>query len=132
MQHLDELRVRLIRVVLYAAVAGIIAWYWLYNPMLQALTAPLNRVLRQKGIMGGLVFQSLTEPFFLQIKVCAILAVVMASPLMLLEAWGFISPGLHAHERRPFKLVFPMAVALFCMGSASHIPRQAHPSHSPQ
>ena len=118
MQHLDELRARLIRCAVYATVAGVVAWYWVYEWMFTALTAPLLKVMQAHGIKGGLIWPNLLEPFLLKMKVCAILAVLITSPLLLWEVWGFISPGLHAHERKPFKFVFPLAVTLFVLGAS--------------
>ncbi|MBW3622072.1 MAG: twin-arginine translocase subunit TatC [Armatimonadetes bacterium] len=117
MEHLDELRVRLFRIIVYVAVAGIIAWFFLYEPVLNALMTPLQKALKEHGIQGELVIKSITEAFFLKLKVSALLALALASPLILLELWGFIAPGLLPQERRPFKFVFPMAVALFIMGA---------------
>lgn len=117
MEHLDELRGRLLRCILYAGLAGIISWYWIYDPVYNALTAPLNRIYREHHLQGGLIYLSLTEPFFLKLKVCTLIALALTSPMLLWEAWGFIAPGLYPSERRPFKLVFPMAVGLFAMGA---------------
>jgi sec-independent protein translocase protein TatC len=117
MEHLDELRGRLLRVFAYVSVSLIVAWNWLYTPLFSALMAPLRRTFHDKHIDGQLIYPHFADPFFLQLKVCAIIAIAMASPLILYEVWGFIAPGLHPHERKPFKIVFPLAVSLFVMGA---------------
>jgi sec-independent protein translocase protein TatC len=117
MEHLDELRSRILRSLLVAALAGVISWYFLYDPIYRALTMPLFKTFKAHGIQGSLVFLTFTEPFFLKLKVCAILSLCIASPWILWEVWGFIAPGLYPNERKPFKIVFPMAIALFIMGA---------------
>jgi sec-independent protein translocase protein TatC len=117
MEHLDELRARLFRCIFVILLCGIVAWYWLYHPVVNALTRPLNIILASHHIKARIIYVTLVEPFMLQLKICAMLAVAMASPFILWEAWGFVAPGLHPHERRPFKFVFPLAVFLFCMGA---------------
>ena len=115
--HLEELRSRILRSLGYALLAGIIAWYWFYDPLTDALKTPLVRVMNARHIQGGLIYLGFTEPFFLKLKVCTLLALAIASPGILWEIWGFVSPGLHPHERKPFKVVFPMVVSLFALGA---------------
>ena len=117
MQHLDELRSRLVRCIIYVTIAGIVAWIWFYDPLFKGLTVPLREAAVQYGLKVDFGFIHFTEPFFLKLKVSTFLALAFASPLILLEAWGFISPGLLPEERRPFRIVFPMSVALFFMGA---------------
>jgi sec-independent protein translocase protein TatC len=117
MEHLDELRSRLLRCFFFTLLCGIVAWYWVYQPVVDALTRPLTVILASHHIKAKIIYVTLVEPFMLQLKICALLALAMASPFILWEAWGFVSPGLHPNERRPFKLVFPMAVGLFCLGA---------------
>jgi sec-independent protein translocase protein TatC len=54
---------------------------------------------------------------FLQItKLCFLGALVVASPYVLAQLWGFIAAGLYAHERRTVRLFFPISVGLFLIG----------------
>ena len=117
-EHLDELRGRLFRILIYVLVGGIVSWFWFYEPILKLFTQPLYEALDRHNILGRPIIRTITEAFFLKLKVSALLALGMASPLILWELWGFISPGLHPHERKPFKFVFPFAVFLFALGAS--------------
>lgn len=117
MEHLDELRTRLFRIIVYVALAGIIAWFWFYEPVLRLLTTPLYEAMREHKVPGQPISRAIGEFFFLKLKVSALLALMIASPLILWELWRFVSPGLHPHERKPFKFVFPFAIFLFCTGA---------------
>jgi sec-independent protein translocase protein TatC len=64
------------------------------------------------------VFLTPTEPFFVYLKASAILALFVAMPYLLAQIWGFVSPGLHPHEKR---LVVPFLVCgtgFFVAGAA--------------
>ena len=114
LEHLDELRSRLFRcAIAYAALLGL---SWMASDrVLKFLMVPFERHL---GPRGDLVFLTPTEPFFVYLKASAILALFLAMPYLLGQLWGFVSPGLHAHEKRlaiPF-LVF--GTGFFVAGAA--------------
>jgi sec-independent protein translocase protein TatC len=77
----------------------------------------LNEAMRKNGIPGHPMLIGITQPFFLRLKVTTLIALGLASPFLLGELWGFVSPGLLPNERRPFKFVFPFAVFLFAVGA---------------
>jgi sec-independent protein translocase protein TatC len=104
LDHLDELRKRLI-VSLIAVVAGfILCWNW--APQLwEVIQWP---ILSQLPPGDRLAFTQLTAPFFLYMKVAAFAGLFFASPVIMLQVWLFISPGLYPRERRwaaPFVIV---------------------------
>lgn len=114
--HIDELRVRLMR-CLYIFMAGFaISYFWLSEHVLEFLRKPLFKVLpidQQK-----LYFTSLFENFMTHIKVSGYVALMVFMPLFFLQLWGFIAPGLYPRERR---LVVPFVVAtglFFSIGAA--------------
>jgi sec-independent protein translocase protein TatC len=114
LEHLDELRSRVFRSAV--AYVALLALSWAYSDrVLKFLMVPFERHL---GGRGDLVFLTPTEPFFVYLKASAILALFVAMPYLLAQIWGFVSPGLHPHEKRlavPF-LVF--GTGFFVAGAA--------------
>jgi sec-independent protein translocase protein TatC len=114
--HLGELRSRLIKSVLALGMA-FFACYSVVDDIFAVLSAPL-RSLHIRGLM--LIGTSVTEAFFTKLKVSFIAAVILASPVLLWQAWQFIAPGLYAHEKRYtrsfvfFGSFFFIAGAAFC------------------
>jgi sec-independent protein translocase protein TatC len=104
MQHLEELRKRIVR----AFVAWFVAFMVCYSyaePMYLLISRPLRDALPEGT---KLVFISATEPFFAYLKIGAFAGLLVALPVIFWQLWGFITPGLHPHEKRyvvPFVLV---------------------------
>jgi sec-independent protein translocase protein TatC len=116
--HLRELRARLLRTVLVLVLALIAALFFydqllafVYDPYKTA-ASQLNstRTVPTIGGVGG--------PLLLQLKLCGLAAIIATSPYWLLQIWGFIVPGLHAHERRWTRLFAAVAGPLFFAGVA--------------
>jgi sec-independent protein translocase protein TatC len=114
--HLVELRDRLLRSLV--AIALVFIGLFLYpgsGPLYDFLAAPLMQALPQgaKMIATGVI-----TPFLVPVKVTAFVALFVALPYVLYQAWAFVAPGLYAHEK---KLVLPLVVAstvLFLAGVA--------------
>jgi sec-independent protein translocase protein TatC len=101
MEHLGELRVRIMRALVAVLVGLAIAF-----PFSQRIMDYLARPVQQTG--NALVFLSLTEAFWVQMKVAMIVGVFIAAPGILWQVWAFIAPGLHEHEKKyaaPFVLI---------------------------
>jgi sec-independent protein translocase protein TatC len=114
LEHLDELRSRLFRSAIAFVVAFALCWS-VSARILQFLVEPIRRHLFEGG---EIVFINLTEPFLIYMKASALIAVFVASPVILYQLWAFVAPGLHARERR---LVVPFLVfgtAFFLTGGA--------------
>ncbi|MFT3733608.1 MAG: twin-arginine translocase subunit TatC [Rhodocyclaceae bacterium] len=114
LSHLVELRNRLIRAVL-AIVVVFLCLMPFASHIYDLLAAPMLQNLPEgtKMIATGVV-----APFFVPIKVTLMAAFVLALPVVLYQAWGFVAPGLYAHERR---FVLPMIIGstfLFLAGMA--------------
>lgn len=115
-EHLGELRTRLIRCALYITCGAIVAWY-LYEPFIYKwLTRPMNPVLAAQGTK--FMFTSILQPFMLRMQVCMIGGLILTFPWVTLEAWGFVSPGLSAQEKRPLRWAVPLSIVLFACGVA--------------
>jgi sec-independent protein translocase protein TatC len=111
MEHLDELRKRIIHSALYLAAGFIIAWIFRVS-LLNFLQAPLLKIGK------SLVFTHPMDALNLNLQVALLGGAIMAAPFILYQVWLFIAPGLYQKEKR-FVLPFMGAtVALFLTGAA--------------
>ncbi len=114
--HLVELRDRLIKALIaFAVVFGILMIWPGAGAIYDFLAAPLTRALPAgtKMIATGVI-----TPFMVPLKVGAMVAFVIALPVILYQAWAFVAPGLYQHEK---KFALPLVVAstiLFIIGMA--------------
>lgn len=111
--HLAELRNRLIKSTLAVGIA-FSACYSFVDQIFALLAAPLRR-LQIPGLM--LIGTAVTEAFFTKMKISFIAAVIVASPVLLWQAWQFIAPGLYEHEKR-YSRSFVLFGSFFFIGGA--------------
>ena len=114
--HLVELRDRVLRsLIAIAVVMGALALYPGPGAIYDILAAPLTSALPEGTKMVAI---GVVTPFMVPLKVTAMVAFVLALPFILFQAWGFVAPGLYAHERR---LGIPLIISstiLFLLGMA--------------
>lgn len=103
-EHLNELRVRLVR-CLIAAFVGFLACYAFAEQLFMLLMQPLITLLEPSG--GSLIYTGLPEAFFTHLKVAALAGLFVASPYIFYQIWMFIAPGLYEGER---KYMIPIAL----------------------
>lgn len=96
LDHLEELRKRLM-ISLIAVVVGFAACWAFAEPIFAKLQEPLTAFLPPGDTLA---YTRLTAPFFLYMKVAFFAGLFAASPVILLQLWLFISPGLYKRERR--------------------------------
>ena len=114
--HLVELRDRLIKALIaFAVVFGILMIWPGAGAIYDFLAAPLTHALPAgtKMIATGVI-----TPFMVPLKVGAMVAFVIALPVILYQAWAFVAPGLYQHEK---KFALPLVIAstiLFIIGMA--------------
>lgn len=114
-EHLEELRARIFRVLIYVCLAMGVG-FWIEPYFYESLTY-LLRSQETKLPQGSIfAFQNITEPFFFKLKVSFILGLMIAMPLIMREIWGFISPALTPRERRTAALLAPFSAFLFAIG----------------
>jgi sec-independent protein translocase protein TatC len=104
LEHLDELRKRLIQVVL-GAVAGVGLTFFFHDAIYRFVFEPTRRVLPDGS---KLVYTQPGEAFSLHIQIALIAGVIVAAPYIMLQVWLFIAPGLYAREKKlaiPFVLL---------------------------
>lgn len=115
LEHLTELRSRLLTSLAAVVVGAIVSWAWA-TELYRWLTAPVVRLLPADA--DRLTFLSLTEPFMLYMKVALLAGLFLASPVILYQIWMFVAPGLYRHERRWAVPVVFASVACFIGGAA--------------
>jgi sec-independent protein translocase protein TatC len=96
LDHLEELRKRLTVSLIAVAVGFFVCWSFA-EPIFAVLQAPLTDFLPPGD---KLAYTRLTAPFFLYMKVALFAGLFVASPVVLLQLWLFIAPGLYKKERR--------------------------------
>lgn len=95
LEHLEELRKRIFRVLISLSLAFIPCWIYVKD-IFAFLQAPLKRI----DPSLKLAFTGLTDPFILYFKIALLMALFVASPFVLYQIWAFIAPGLYRRERR--------------------------------
>jgi len=117
MEHLTELRTRLIRSVL-AFIVGMVICFMVWNPVFNFLTLPLCDALASRGQDCDLQFIALEEGFFVAISISLLGGLVLGFPFISYQLWRFIAPGLYKSEKGaflPFLLASPF---MFFLGAA--------------
>src|SRR5210317_1258528 len=113
-EHLAELRTRLIRSVI-AFLIGMIICFTVATPIFNFLTAPLCSELSQRGQDCDLIFISPQEGFFVAIKVSLLGGLFLSFPLIAYQLWRFVAPGLYRQEKGamlPFLVASPFMFIL--------------------
>ena len=111
MEHLDELRKRIVRSAIFLAVGFFVSWFF-RDRFVNFIQAPLEHIGKT------LVFTHPMDPLNLQLQVSLVGGAILASPFILFQVWMFIAPGLYQKERR-FVIPFMAAtVGLFLGGAA--------------
>ena len=95
LEHLDELRKRILHSVAGIAIAFCACWT-LREEIFHILALPIADVI---GGVDKLIFIKPTEPFSIWLKVSFVASIFLASPFILLQVWMFIAPGLYRKEK---------------------------------
>lgn len=112
--HLIELRDRLLRVVL-AVIVIFLGLAPFANWLFSELSGPLTRQLPEGASMVAI---DVASPFFTPFKLTMVVAVFVAMPYILYQAWAFIAPGLYRHERKRVVPLLVSSTLLFYLGAA--------------
>lgn len=114
LEHLDELRKRLVHIVAYLAIGFAVCWFF-HRQIYDFLAVPVNKAL-PPGYK--LIFLKLTEPFVMYMKVSFIAGIFLTIPFTLYEVWKFIAPGLYRKEKRYVVPFLISSMFLFVLGGA--------------
>jgi len=111
LEHIDELRKRLMIIVVFFVFALILSFF---------LVEPLISLLQNAAEAKELTMNAfrVTDPFKVYMNMVFVLALIVTSPMILYQIWSFVSPGLLERERRVTLGYIPASVFLFLAGLA--------------
>jgi len=112
--HLLELRDRILKAMLAVGICFIPCAMYM-NPLFSFVAEPLKKKLPAGAT---LIATSVVAPFTVPFKLALVLAIGVAMPVVLYQAWAFVAPGLYRHEK---KLAVPLLISsilLFYAGAA--------------
>ena len=114
--HLTELRKRLLWSFIYIILIFFICFYFA-SDLFYFLAQPLVNLLQtDKG--QGFIYTALQEAFFTELKIAFFFALFFAFPLIAIQIWKFIAPGLYKHEKNAFLPFLFATPILFFAGGA--------------
>ncbi|MEZ5757222.1 MAG: twin-arginine translocase subunit TatC [Emcibacteraceae bacterium] len=117
LDHLIELRSRLIWCVVYIMVAFLVCFYFaddIYNFLAQ----PFVDVAREHGKEPTMIFTGLQDKFFVNIRLSFYVALCVTFPMVSMQIWKFVAPGLYKNERHAFLPFLVGTPILFVMGAS--------------
>lgn len=108
-EHIDEIRKRLMIIVVFFVFAVVGSFF---------LAKPLIHFLQYSEEAASLTLNAftITDPIMVYLKVIMFIALVITSPVILYQLWGFVSPGLHEPERKATLSYIPFTFFLFLGG----------------
>ena len=121
-EHLDELRARLLRMLLVVAVFSVVA-FLMKEQLFSVVLAPRNSDFLSYRLLGVPVFSiqlintGLTEQFMVHMRTAMYTGLLAASPYIIYELFGFVSPGLYENERRYVFRLVGAAYVMFILGT---------------
>ena len=119
MDHIRELRNRVVRIAL-ALVAGMIIGWVFFTPIWRFITRPYCAAVHgcNASTLGHtLAVTGPLDGFYLHIKVAFVAGIIITSPVWLYQIWAFVAPGLYNREKRWTYVFIGTAVPLFLLGS---------------
>jgi sec-independent protein translocase protein TatC len=116
-EHLMELRTRLIYALIGLAVAAI-GCFFFAEDIYDLLTAPLRDRLTARGQDPRLIYTQLYETFFVHLKIALFGGFFLAFPVIAGQVWKFVAPGLYRDERAAFLPFLIATPVLFMLGAA--------------
>jgi sec-independent protein translocase protein TatC len=115
LDHLIELRTRLMRALVALAIAFAVCFYFA-DDIFGFLVRPLTAAFPPGE--GRLIYTKLYEAFFVEVKVALFAAFFISFPIIANQVWAFVAPGLYAKEKRAFLPFLIATPVLFTMGAA--------------
>ncbi len=103
LDHLEELRKRLLRISIAVIVTSIISFVWA-GELFELLTGPLRESFKGASLIGT----GPAEAFLVKLKVSLVAGIIISSPISFYQIWQFIAPGLYSNEKQhagPFVVV---------------------------
>ncbi len=116
LDHLAELRVRVIRSFVAIAIGFCISWIWV-EPLFDFLLVPLREAAPEADF-AQMHHKDLAEPFFVLLKTAIFTGLFFGLPVIIYQIWSFIAPGLYDHEKRMAVPFIVLSTLFFVAGSA--------------
>lgn len=116
-EHIIELRRGLIW-SLGAFLVAFLVCYHFSGQLYLFLAEPLGDIMRQQGQEPHLIYTALTEAFFTYLRVALFGAMFLSFPMIAIQAWIFIAPGLYRSEKKAFAPFLIATPVLFVLGGA--------------
>jgi len=116
-EHLAELRTRLIRSVM-AFIVGMVICFTVWNPIFNFLTRPLCAARGAMGDDCGLILIKLQEGFFVAISISLLGGLILSFPFISYQMWRFVAPGLYKSEKGAFLPFLIASPFMFFLGAA--------------
>jgi sec-independent protein translocase protein TatC len=120
MEHLTELRDRIIKILIALAVGMALA-FALYNQIYDFLLQPYEDLAESRDLVfgegGRLLNTDPLEGFAIRMKLALYGGIAIAMPVILWQVWRFVTPGLYPHEKRYAIPFIVSALALFVLGA---------------
>ena len=126
MEHIRELRNRVIKIAIAITVGTIIGWL-IYKPVFHFIEAPFCRLPAASRSLPGattsgdchrqLYVTGVFDGLFLKLQISIAVGIIISSPVWLYQAWAFIAPGLYKRERRWAYYFVGAALPLFAVGA---------------
>ncbi|MFA7432336.1 MAG: twin-arginine translocase subunit TatC [Gemmobacter sp.] len=117
MEHLAELRNRLINSVL-AFLVGMVICFAFWNPVFNFLTQPICNALSDRQQDCGLILIKLQEGFFVAVRIAMMGGFVLSFPIIGYQMWRFVAPGLYRSEKNAFLPFLIASPVMFFIGAA--------------
>ena len=115
LDHLIELRTRLVRAVIALSIAFAVCFYFAED-IFEILVRPLAGAFPAGE--GRLIYTKLYEAFFVEVKVALFAAFFVSFPVIANQLWAFIAPGLYAREKKAFLPFIIATPVLFTLGAS--------------
>ncbi|AWI83623.1 twin-arginine translocase subunit TatC [Alloyangia pacifica] len=117
-EHLAELRTRLIRAVL-AFIVGIVLAFTVAEPLLQFLLGPIEETLRALGDPSPTMqYTSPQEYLFTLFRISMVFGFGLAFPVISFQLWRFVAPGLYKSEKNAFLPFMIASPIMFLLGAS--------------
>jgi len=115
LEHLEELRKRVINSILSVVVGFVVAYIW-HEEIFAWIQKPITDILKAHKMNTQLVYTNPVDPFNMYLKISLVAGIFLASPYILYQVWAFIAPGLYRTERRYVGPFMFSTVGLFVAG----------------
>ena len=115
--HLIELRNRIVKALLAFVIAVVLAWF-VWKPIFDFLTHPICAALVQNGQECRLIMVKLQEGFFTAIRISVLTGFMLSFPYIAAQLWLFIAPGLYRSEKMAFLPFLLASPVMFILGAA--------------